>query len=147
MLAARRSGQPSSASLFLNSFRASLFALGFSFLTGPFQIFIPKSMKQEHWQRTHQLVDAYIDRAIAEQDQTSQAKSYSLLGSLVQQTDDRIEIRNQILQGMMVAQDTTAVLLSNTVFLLSRHPKSWDRLRLEVIDAQIDFLQASSLKT
>ncbi len=44
---------------------------------------------------------------------------------------NRIEIRNQIIQEMMAAQNTTAVLISNTFFLLSRSPAIWERLRDE----------------
>lgn len=94
-------------------------------------------MKQIPWQKTHEYVDAYITKALEEQKLSDEHKpsraAHSLLGGLVQQTDDRTEIRNQILQGMMAAQDTTSVLLSNTIFLLSRSPKSWDKLRQEVL--------------
>ena len=62
---------------------------------------------------------------------TSSHHHRSLLDGLAEQTSDRIEIRNQIIQGMMAAQDTTVVLLSNTFFLLSRSPAIWERLRNE----------------
>lgn len=64
-----------------------------------------------------------------------------LLYSLADQTGDRTELRNQILQALMAAQETTAVLISNVFFLLSRHPAVWQRLRMEVIslgDSELD---------
>ena len=63
------------------------------------------------------------------------------LYDLAEQTNDRTELRNKIMQAAMVAQETIAVLASNFFFLLSRHPAVWQRLREEVMsfgDSQID---------
>lgn len=38
----------------------------------------------------------------------------------------------------MAAQDTTYVLLSNTLFLLSRHPAVYEKLRAEVRNFDLD---------
>lgn len=43
-------------------------------------------------------------------------------------------MRSQVLQGMMAAQETTAVLISNTMFLLARHTEYWGQLRKEVLE-------------
>lgn len=56
----------------------------------------------------------------------------SMLQGLATQMYDVHYIRSQILQGMMAFQETTAVLIANTMFLLSRHPRYWSRLRHEV---------------
>lgn len=65
----------------------------------------------------------------------------SLLEGLAKQTDDRIEIRQNITQGMMAAQGTTYVLISNTLFRLSHNPALYKRLRDE---AKYLDLEASS---
>ena len=57
---------------------------------------------------------------------------HSVINTLASQTSDRIEIRNQAIQPMTGAQDTLPMLLSNTLFCLSRHSAIWDRLRAEV---------------
>jgi len=54
-----------------------------------------------------------------------------IIGVFWMDLQNRIEIRNQIIQEMMAAQNTTAVLISNTFFLLSRSPAIWERLRDE----------------
>ncbi|KAL9095483.1 MAG: hypothetical protein Q9165_002354 [Trypethelium subeluteriae] len=56
----------------------------------------------------------------------------SLVQALAQQTKDRKVIRTQTIQAMMGAADTTPLLISNTVFLLARHPGIFARLRSEV---------------
>ena len=110
---------------------------------GPLRFMTPKSASVMQWEIVHKFVDYYIDRALEDKKekvspplnqnskQTSSHPHRSLLDGLAEQTSDRIEIRNQIIQGMMAAQDTTAVLISNTVFLLSRNPAIWRRLRDE----------------
>ena len=117
-----------------------MIGMGLSFLIGPFKVLIPKSLKAEAWQKTWQYVDASIDKALTEQKQehpderkSSASGGRSLLQGLAEQTDDRLDIRNQVLQGMLAAQDTTSILLSNTIFLLSRSPKIYERLRQEVL--------------
>lgn len=62
----------------------------------------------------------------------SEDRAASLLGNLVIQGTNPAEIRSQIVQGMLVTQDTTGIVLSNTVFLLSRAPGIWSRVREEV---------------
>ncbi|KAA8566476.1 hypothetical protein EYC84_009038 [Monilinia fructicola] len=61
------------------------------------------------------------------------SKAYKrLLGNLRMRGKSPVEIRSQIIQGMLVTQDTTGIVLSNTLFLLSRAPEVWSRLREEV---------------
>ena len=52
---------------------------------------------------------------------------------MAQETEDKTELRDQIIQGMMANQETTAVLISNVLFLLARHPKEWETLRNEML--------------
>lgn len=74
-----------------------------------------------------------MDKALQDLSRKTKDSHRSLLDNLAQQTTDRNEIRNQIIQGMMASQDTTSVLISNTVFLLSRDTSTWERLRAEAI--------------
>ena len=56
-----------------------------------------------------------------------------LLCTMAEQTDDGETLRNEILQALMAAQNTTAALISNVFFLLSRHQSIWRQLRHEVL--------------
>lgn len=60
-------------------------------------------------------------------------KPYVLLHGMAERGADYIQLRNEILQALMAAQETTAALISNVIFFLSRHEAVWQRLRVEVL--------------
>lgn len=117
---------------------------------------IARSIPNKKWKADIQIVHAFIDQQIdiisaqnrgkevkkeAEKlnletgEQTAQAKSQpqSLLTILINQKATPYELRSQVIQGMLATQDTSAILLSNTLFDLSQHPSLWKRLREEVL--------------
>ena len=57
---------------------------------------------------------------------------YVFLHELVKQTQDRIQIRSELLNILLAGRDTTASLLSNVWFELSKRPDIWMKLRAEV---------------
>lgn len=134
---------PIDGKTFLQAFQLSLRSCGIRIALGPFRCLMSKSTSVMQWQIVHEFIDFYVDRALQhvksqvstkrEQsfDQTTNHHHRSLLDGVAEQTDDRVHIRNQIIQGMTAAQDTTAVLISNTIFLLSRSPAIWERLQAE----------------
>ncbi|KAJ8066352.1 hypothetical protein OCU04_005423 [Sclerotinia nivalis] len=100
--------------------------MGLSFMLGLLQFLILKLLKNDAYKEVQAYLDSLIDTEINAEESALNAQgsnSRSLLRGLVKETDDRIEIRDNALQGMMAVQDTTPVLLSNTLFLLSRNPK------------------------
>ena len=60
-------------------------------------------------------------------------KKYVLLDELVEETRDPIELRDQILHILLAGRDTTSALISWTLFLLSRNPGEFQKLRNAVI--------------
>jgi cytochrome P450 len=60
---------------------------------------------------------------------------------MAEKTGDRIFLRNQVLQAVMVSQDTTSNLIGNVFFLLARHLDIWQKIRKEVllVDGDLDF--------
>jgi len=94
---------------------------------------------------THRFAEKYVQKAlryrqtIAEEGSQLRKKAegtrkpYVLLFGMAEQTDDPIELRNEILQALMAAQETTAALISNVFFLLSRNEPIWQRLRKDVL--------------
>lgn len=125
--------------------------MGIRFLLGRLSKLLPKKKWMAMIGVTHQFVDYYISKALdsSPDAKTAQTTRRTLLANLIEQTQDRVEIRNQIFQGMMAAQDTTSVLLGNTFFLLSRHPDVWDRFRAEVLslgDQELTFDTLKSMK-
>lgn len=128
-------GIPISGEDFLKAFMASLRGCGLGMFLGSFRILIPRSMTTQQWQIVHKVFDYYVDKALLGRTNGGQdlpKDRQCMIDTLVHQTGDRLEIRNQSIQAMIGAQDTLPMLLSNTLLCLSRNPTVWDRLRDDV---------------
>ena len=122
---------------------------------GPFDIFLPnrrfnRSCKIVHGTyrsssttfRTQQLtalafVDSLVEKALVNRSShtTEEKRSgtrYVFLDELLTQTTDRIRIRSECLNILGAGRDTTASLLSNLLFEISRRPDVWSNLQKEV---------------
>ncbi|TGO11682.1 hypothetical protein BTUL_0104g00270 [Botrytis tulipae] len=133
---------------FIKAFSTSMIGMGLSFLIGPFKFLIPKSLTTVAHKKVYDYIDVLVDKALektreepAYKENSNVPTQKSLLEGLAKQTDDRIEIRQNVIQRMMAAQGTTYVLISNTLFLLSRNPDLYERLRDEVryLDLEASF--------
>lgn len=132
---------PISGESLLKAFQLSLFACGLRMFLGKFRVLVPRSATTKHWKVVHKVVEFFVDKSLRDINTKIPGHTRrSLLDGLVQQTNDKLEIRNQVIQGLTGSLDTTAMLVSNTVFLLSRSPDVWDRLRSEVASAGPDAL-------
>ncbi|KAK6854201.1 cytochrome P450 alkane hydroxylase [Apiospora arundinis] len=76
----------------------------------------------------------YGSRDEKEADETAN-KKYVFLEELVKETRNPIELRDEVLNMLVAGRDTTASLLTTSLFMLARHPEIWNRVRTEVIDA------------
>ena len=126
------SNDPVDGKSFLRAWQLSLRSCSIRNSLGILRFMMSKSETVHQWQIVHRLIEFHIDRALGNIDFNDENNHRSLLENLLEQTRDKVEIRNQIIQGMMAAQDTTSVLISNAIFLLSRNPNVWERLRAEV---------------
>ena len=138
-------GVPVDGRSFLDAFQLSLGACGIRMFLGIFRVLLPPSVTTRNWQVVHKVVDYHVNRVLNGA-QTPKEDSNSLLGELAHQTGDRMELRNHAIHGMMASQDTTAMLVSNTLFLLSRNPIIWDRLRSEVCSDSSAVLRLEDIK-
>lgn len=78
------------------------------------------------------------------------AVQISMLEGVARLTDDRIEIRNQMIHGIMAGQDTLASVTGNTIFALSKNPSYWAQLHEQMGEIEdgpdlADRLRASNL--
>ena len=94
-------------------------------------------------------VERYVDKALArhqrqnlsldpdEKEEMMQQKrsKYVLADELAKISTDRLDMRNQLLNTFLAAHDTTAVLMTNTMFNLARNPRVYAKLRAEVLSA------------
>jgi cytochrome P450 len=104
----------------------------------------------------HDIVDYYVDKALARQQQQQQQRKLSLteeeklidsdsspsssssskyifLDAMVSETQDRKTLRDQMLHLLLAGRDTTASLLSSCFFYLSRRPDVWHKLRADIL--------------
>jgi cytochrome P450 len=90
----------------------------------------------------HNYIGKFIDKAIqlrnsskiveVEGSTASGRKRYIFLEELAKDTSDRKLLRDQITGALAAGRDTTASLLSFTLWLLVRHPQTLQTLRMEV---------------
>ena len=77
----------------------------------------------------HRFTDNYISSALQGH---AKPGRYNLLAELAQACQDPLQLRNELLNILLAARDTTASLLSSVFYLLARHPAAWKRLNAEV---------------
>ncbi|KAI5958829.1 hypothetical protein KGF57_002263 [Candida theae] len=81
----------------------------------------------------HQFSDYYINKALSFTPEDLEKNSgYVFLYELVKQTRDPKVLRDQALNILVAGRDTTAGLLSFTVFELARNPEMYSKLREEI---------------
>jgi cytochrome P450 len=135
----------------VEAFQTALMGTGLRVMLGEWQNLAPKSKFQEACRLAHQYLEHFIQQARnqnrKERGYEPGSKTRSMIQGLTEQTDDIRYIRSQILQGMMASQETTAVLISNAMFLLARDPKEWDKLRVEVANIGDKILDFDTLST
>lgn len=123
-------GSPVDGKSFLKAWQFSLRSCSIRNALGSFRFVVSKAESFDHYDVVHRLIDFHINHALDDElHQTSH--NLSVLKDLLQRTDNRQEMRNQAIQLMMASQDTSAILLSNAIFLLARNPAVWARLRDE----------------
>ena len=105
----------------------------------------------------HRFVEKHIDTALEayrsgklsdnqlQEDRSS--RRCILLQQMVKQTQDKLDLRSQILAVFMPSRDTTAALVSNAFHALARSPDRWKRLRKEVLNAGSEQLSFELLKS
>lgn len=82
-------------------------------------------------------IDYYVDKGLAKRqslisEKANESARYTFIDELIRQTDDRVRIRSELLNILIAGRDTTASLLSNVWWTLSRRPDIWAKLREDV---------------
>ena len=102
--------------------------------------FFPANKQWKYDQKfVHDFVDYYVDKGLAKRSQLLAEKSnaekpgrYVFIDELVRQSTDRYRIRSELLNILLAGRDTTASLLSNVWFMLSKRPDIWAKLQEDV---------------
>ncbi|KAJ4301954.1 hypothetical protein N0V90_004050 [Kalmusia sp. IMI 367209] len=121
---------------FLQAFHAGGFWVGVRITFGWLGINFPNPWFWQNCRTVHCFVDDYVKTAMEKAKtshekletnstlETFEAESNSFVSGIVTQSSDLYELRAQVLQVLLASQDTVSTLLSNCVFLLSRHDRS-----------------------
>lgn len=82
----------------------------------------------------HAYTDRYIQEALqaGQNEHNSRTQRYNMLSELLTACKDPIQLRNELLNVLLAARDTTASLLSSIFFFLARHPGVWRKLGEEI---------------
>lgn len=103
---------------------------------GGLAILKPDPKFQHHVHVVHKFVDELVHDALRGNSSDSKALPYVLLRAIIEDTQDPIQIRNEILNILVAGRDTTASLIANIFFMLSTRPQLWSMLRKEVAQFQ-----------
>ncbi|KAL7813666.1 cytochrome P450 [Trichoderma aethiopicum] len=93
----------------------------------------PDPKFKHHVRVVHKFVDELVHKALHGNDPGPKAQPYILLRALVEDTQDPVRIRDEVINILIAGRDTTASLISNVFFLLSKRPELWSMLRNEVL--------------
>ena len=75
---------------------------------------------------------ALSNRHLASEKSTKEPGRVTFLSQLAAETTNRVEIRSELLNLLLAGRDTTATLMANVFFELSRRPEIQSRLRREI---------------
>lgn len=89
----------------------------------------------------HAYVDQFVDEAVRyreglemgeKSEEGEEGKKYVFLHELAKQTKDKRRLRDELLNVLLAGRDTTASLLGNLFWVLSKRPDVWAKLREEI---------------
>ncbi|KAK6457433.1 cytochrome P450 alkane hydroxylase [Scheffersomyces xylosifermentans] len=104
----------------------------------------------------HEFADYYVQKALEaspEELEKTSKDGYIFLYELVKQTRDPKTLRDQLLNILLAGRDTTAGLLSFSIYELARSPEIWAKLKEEIYEkfgsgdeSRVDEITFDSLK-
>lgn len=86
--------------------------------------------------RIQKYADKYLQAALKNKDLSEKDSRYVFLNEMAENISDHEFIRNNVLAVYVAGHESTAILLSNLMFLTSRHPEVWEKLRKEALAVQ-----------
>lgn len=146
---------PPHAEGFLDAFQEGFNGCGMQIALGPLKFLMPKGNWLKACKKTHEFANVYVKRALEYREKLTLAgngapkKQRTLLYNMAQQTGDKTDLQNQIVQAMMVASETTGTLISNIIYNLAAHPLEFAKLRTEILavsDQPLDFDRLAKIK-
>ncbi|KAK7223416.1 hypothetical protein V2G26_011419 [Clonostachys chloroleuca] len=118
---------------------------------GPLQFLRFNSAAKQSKATVFKYIDDYIEKSLKRMETgNSTVEQSNLLQELSGAIKDRKMLRDQVLHILLASRDTTASLLSNLFFVLTRMPDVYAKLRSEIVaavgDSMPDFSQLRELQ-
>jgi cytochrome P450 len=123
--------------------------MGMRFVLGKLRFLYRDRKWNESIKIVHAFIDRYVDKAIdfgrnylaeqtmkklsREEEEEEDGQRYVLLQEMAKETDNRDELRNQILHVLLAGHDSSGIAIGNAIFFLCRNPRVWEKLRAEVL--------------
>ncbi|CAH2354609.1 cytochrome P450 52A12 [[Candida] railenensis] len=104
-------------------------------LAQEFYFLVDSKKFRENCKKVHTFAEFFVQKALNASSSELEEKSkdsYIFLYELVKETRNPITLRDQLLNILVAGRDTTAGLLSFTMFELARNPNIWAKLRDEI---------------
>lgn len=84
-------------------------------------------------------VDKLVEKALSKTQRATEKSNeeparVTFLSQLISETTDKVRVRSELLNLLLAGRDSTAALMSNVFFELSRRPEMQGRLRREIDD-------------
>ncbi|KAL1599827.1 hypothetical protein SLS60_007632 [Paraconiothyrium brasiliense] len=126
-------------SAFVDTFDACQYRISMAMLLNEFYSLIETKSFMSGCRLCHRYIDKFVHKALGrgeahEQKEEGKRERYVFLDSLVKETNDPVEIRDQLLSMLVAGRDTTAAMLSFLFLMLAQHPKIFSKLRETVIE-------------
>ncbi|KAI9655175.1 MAG: hypothetical protein M1821_005658 [Bathelium mastoideum] len=124
---------------FIRAFEYAHRGVGTRVMLGKARYLVPDKKWHQACKTVHDYCDKYVVQALSKPKSApaildkNMPEKWILLDEMAKETRDPLDLRYQILNIFSPGHDATAVILSNTIFHIARHPKAWRKIREEVL--------------
>ncbi|KAF4621708.1 hypothetical protein G7Y89_g14497 [Cudoniella acicularis] len=152
---------------FLDAFHYAQRGMGLRIQLRKLRIFYRDRKWTESIEVAHAFADRYVDKALEFRKrflesqiddpvakdplphESDNGHRYVLLEEMAKETNNRIELRNQVIHVFLAGHDSSAITIGHAIFHLCRNPEKWDKLHAEVLaagDKHFTFVSLKNLK-
>ncbi|KAF2450153.1 cytochrome P450 52A12 [Karstenula rhodostoma CBS 690.94] len=126
-------------SAFVNTFEACQNHISMAMLLNEFYKLMETKSFLDRCRLCHRYIDQFVNKALSRKEarkgvEQDKKEKYVFLDSLASETDDPVEIRDQLLSILVAGRDTTAACLSFLFLMLAQHPEVFSKLRETIIE-------------
>lgn len=126
---------------FVETFEACQRRIMMAMLLNEFYSLIQTRSFTDKCRLCHQYIDKFVRQALSRhqghegrsQVDQDQKERYIFADKLASETNDPVELRNQLLSILVAGRDTTAAFLSFLFLMLAEHPDVYSKLRTDIL--------------